>query len=172
MKTLRSLSAALAALACAGLPAAAVAQDKRCISRAESQAVVAHLMPNLLASVSKRCAPLVSGSSFFRTGSTQLASRLTPLSQQSWPEAKRALERQSGNPLPDNETILNFGRQAIADGVANGMDANACQFTDQLLTQLAPLPPQNLTAVFSLFLEAGINNNKESPLKVCETQRG
>lgn len=172
MMFIRSISFVLAAVACAGLPASAMAQDKRCVSRAESQAVVAHLMPSLLGSVQKRCAAQIGTGSYLATRGSALADRLTPLSRAAWPEAKLALERQGGQPLPDNEAILNFGRQAIADGVANGMDANACRFTDQLLTQLAPLPPENLTNVFSLFLEAGINNSKDSPLRVCEAQRG
>lgn len=168
MKSFRSLSVALAALACASLPVAAVAQDKRCISRAESQAVVAHLMPSLIASTQKRCAPQIGNGSYLAAQGSALTSRMTPLSRATWPEARRALERQSGTPLPDNEALLNFGRQAIAEGIANGMDANACRMVDTLMEQLAPLPPRNLANVFALFLEAGVNNSKDAPFRVCE----
>lgn len=162
------LSAILTALACASLPAAAIAQDKRCISRAESQAMVAHLMPSLVTSVQKRCAPQIGSGSYLAAQGSVLAGRMTPLSRATWPEAKRALERQSGTPLPDNEALLNFGRQAIAEGVANRMDSKTCRVVDNLMEQLAPLPPRNLANVFALFLEAGINNSKDAPFRVCE----
>jgi hypothetical protein len=164
---LRSASGVAAALACLSLPAAAIAQDQRCVSRAESQAVVAHLMPNLLRSVSQKCAAFAGRDSFLQNGASDLSDRVQPLSRQSWPAAKRALERQGGTALPDNEALLNFGREAIANGVASGLDRNECQMVDSLLEQLAPLPPRNLANVFALFLEAGLNNTKDSPLKVC-----
>lgn len=172
MKLIRLASIGLTALACASLPAIAVAQDQRCISRSESQAVVAHLMPSLISSAQKRCAPQVGNRSYLSAQGPALVSRMTPLSRETWPDARRALERQSGNPLPDNEALLNFGRQAIADGVANGMDADSCRMVDQLLEQLAPLPPRNLANVFALFLETGVNNSRNSPLRVCTSPQG
>ena len=172
MKSKQVLSAGLAALACAALPAAAVAQDQRCISRAESQSVVAHLMPSLLSSAAKRCGPRLGNDAYLARNANALTAKLQPLSQQSWPAAKRALERQSGTALPENETFLELGRLAIAEQVTNKMDAQACTITDQLLEQLAPLPPQNLASVFALFLEAGVNNQKDAAFRICETQDG
>lgn len=168
MKRIFRTSMAVAAVACASLPASAIAQEQRCVSRAESQAVVAHLMPSLLTSVGNRCTSKLGSRSFLATQAGPLADRMTPLSHRSWPAAKAALERQGGNTLPDNVAILDFGRTAIADGIANGMDRDACEVVDQMLEQLAPLPPENLANVFSLFLESGINNDPKSALRVCE----
>lgn len=168
MKLFTKTCATVAALLAFAPPATAIAQERACISRAESQAVVAHLMPNLVTSVNKRCGALLADQTFSAREATRLSERLSPLAQRSWPAARSALERQSGNPLPDNEAILNLGRVAIADGVANGMDANACGVIDQLLIELAPLPAENLANVFALFLEAGMNNDPNSVLRVCE----
>ena len=165
----RISTAALAVIACLSLPASAIAQDKRCISRTESQAVVAHLMPNLLTSTTKRCGASLGATSYLVRDGSRLATKMTPQAQANWPAAKRALERQSGAALPDNPTLLDFGRQAIADGVANKMDANGCRMVDQLLEQLAPLPAANLSKVFALFLEAGVNNSKEAAFRICES---
>lgn len=170
MSFAKPLATAVAALAVGAMPASAVAQE-RCITRAENRAVVSHLMPNLIDSVSVKCARSLGGGSFLAQNGDMLASDLEPLSRQSWPAAKTALERQSGNPLPDNEAILDFGRKAIADGVANGMNAESCNVVDQLMEQLAPLPPENMANVFALFLEAGLNSNEDSQLKVCEAPR-
>lgn len=150
------------------LPGSVIAQERACISRAESQAVVAHLMPNLVTSVNKRCRALLADQTFSAREAARLSERLSPLAQRSWPAARSALERQGGNPLPNNEAILNFGRVAIADGVANGMDENACGVVDQLLVELAPLPAENFANVFALFLETGINADPNSALRVCK----
>ena len=168
MTFVESCKFVLAATACVALPATAIAQDANCISRAESQAVVAHLMPNLLKSAARYCSPTFGSGSFFAINADRLSDRLVPLARDAWPAAKRALERQSGHRLPDNEAILDLGRQAIADGIVNGMDGQACSVVDQLLTELAPLPPRNLANVFSLFLETGISNDPNSQLRVCE----
>ena len=157
---------AAALLAAASVPTSASAQD-RCISRAENQALVAHLLPDLLESVEKRCTPVLGRGTFLERGAKELAGKAEPMSRRAWPAAREALERQSGSRLPKNDYILNIGRRAITDGIANGMDAQACRTTDELLAQLAPLPPENLANVFALFLEAGLNGNPDSELRVC-----
>ncbi len=169
MKMNRWAAPALAMLAIAAMPATALAQQK-CMSRAESRAVVAHLMPDLVASAATRCGR--SGSApYLAANGTRLAERMTPLSRRNAPAAIRALEKQSGTKLPDNELILRLGRAAIADGVTREMDADACTMVDRLLEQLAPLPPENLANVFALFLEAGATNAKKSPITICEAKR-
>ena len=166
----KTCAAAVTALLGCALPSTAIAQERSCISRAESQAVVAHLMPNLVDSVSKRCDALLADQMFTARDAARLSERLAPLAQRSWPAARSALERQSGSPLPASEAILKFGRIAIADGVADGMDSDTCRIVDQLLVELAPLPAGNFANVFALFLEAGMNSDPDSALRVCENR--
>ncbi len=149
-----------AGAACFAMPMSAIAQDTKCVSRAESQAVVAHLMPTLLESVGKNCAPKLNGTSYLTNAGRALPQKFTALSRQSWPTTKIALERQGGTKLPDNEALLDLGRVAIAEGIATKMDAKACGVVDQLAEQLAPLPPQNFANVFALFLETGLNESE------------
>ena len=170
MKARKFASVALAGLVAVALPGSAIAQDGRCITRAESRAVVAHLMPSLIEAVSKKCASQLPRGAYLTSRSAQLSDRFAAQSREAWPAAKRALERQSGSRLPDNETLLQFGRVAIADGVAKDLDAGACSVTNDLLEQLAPLPPRNMANVFALFMETGLNNAKNSPLKVCKAR--
>lgn len=168
---MKIVSTILATAACIALPASAVAQDGKCVSRAESQAVVAHLMPTLLESAGKNCAPKLGNSSYIAANGAALSAKLTPLSKKAWPATKAALERQSGDALPDNEMLLDLGRVAIAEGITGKLDADSCGMVDQLMRQLAPLPPENLAKVFALFLETGLNESKNSPIKVCQTKR-
>lgn len=160
---------ALAGLVAMSLPAAAIAQDAKCVSRAESRAVVANLMPALLTSAAQRCAPL--GSRYLAANAPSLTQRLAAHGEASWPVARRAIEKIGGNPLPDNPTLIELGRQALATGITGKMDANACTAIDQLAEQLAPLPPENFANVFALFLEMGVNADKKAAIKVCPAPR-
>ena len=162
MTAFRSLLLLAAPLALA-VPAAA----QNCISRAESQAVVAHLLPDLIESVEDRCVPLLGRGTFLELEGERLADSARPLSSRAWPAARQALERQSGSRLPDEGFILDIGRRAITDGIADGMDGEACRVTDELLAQLSPLPPENLANVFALFLEQGLNGDPNGALRVC-----
>ena len=146
-------------------PSLAHAQD-RCISRADSQAVVAYLMPDLVDRAAKRCAPLL-GQSYLGDRGGALAERMSPLSRAAWPDARRALERQSGTSLPDGGILVDIGRAAIADGITQELDRESCEVLDQMLIHLEPLPPENLANVFALFLEAGMNNDPDAALRVC-----
>lgn len=157
----------LLGIAALALPATASAQQVACVSREESRAIVAHLLPTVITSTAQRCGPVLGRSAYLPTNAARLAARLTPLSSQSWPAAKAALERSSGTRLPENDTILQFGRLAIAEGITQKLDAKSCSGLNQLAEQLAPLPPSNFANVFALFLEFGAQDDRQSPIRVC-----
>ncbi len=157
----------LASIGAAALPASAIAQDQKCVSRAESQAVVSHLMPNLLTTLEKNCSRKTGDGLYLSANAKRLSDRFGPASQRAWPVTKAVFERQGDAPLPDNETLLEFGRMAIAEGITGNLKAEECRTVDTLIEQLAPLPPQNFANVFALFLELGMNEAKDSPIKVC-----
>lgn len=161
------LRTALVGLAALAIPASAVAQEARCVSRAESRAVVANLMPALLTSAARHCGPQLGARSYLAANAPRLAQRLAAHGEASWPVAQRAIETIGGNPLPDNPALLELGRQALATGITGKMDANACIAVDALAEQLAPLPAENFANVFALFLEMGVNADKKAAIKVC-----
>ncbi|MEE4199378.1 hypothetical protein [Erythrobacter sp.] len=161
-------SAAMTGLAALSLPATAMAQDQRCIPQAQSEAVVAYLLPDMLESAGDRCARQLGRDAYLSTNAGNLADRLQPLAERSWPEAKRGLENAFASPLPDDPNILAFGRKAIADGITKDLDQAACGVVSDLTRELAPLPPQNFANVFALFLRLGINGSPDSELRICE----
>lgn len=161
------LRVTLAGLAAFCMPATAIAQQAKCVSRAESRAVVANLMPALLTSAAQHCGPQLSGASYLANNAPRLAQRLAPHGEAAWPAARTAIEKLGGNPLPDNPALIELGRQALATGIAGKMDAKACMGIDALAEQLAPLPPANFANVFALFLEMGVNADRKSAIKVC-----
>ncbi len=160
------LAPALAALAAVALPSSAIAQEQRCIPREDSQAVVANLLPALLESAARTCGPQI-GQGYLAANSAALAQRLAPQAQRNWPQAKDTLEYVMKTELPDNEAVLQFGRQALAEGITSKLDRDACLAVDRLTEQLAPLPPQNFANVFALFLELGMSRNEDTELKIC-----
>ena len=166
---MRTIFAGFAALA---LPAAAVGQEAKCVSRAESRAVVANLMPALLTSAAQRCGPQLGARSYLAANAPRLAQRMTAHGNASWPVAQRAIEIIGGNALPDNPALIEFGRQALATGIAAKMDAQACTAIDALAEQIAPLPPENFANVLALFLEMGVNADRKAAIKVCPVPRG
>lgn len=159
----------LLALAAVALPSSAIAQEQRCVPREDSQAVVANLLPALLNSAARKCSPHIGGG-YLASNADALAQRLTPQAQRSWPQAKGTLEYVMQTELPDNDVVLEFGRQALAEGITKDLDRNACNALDRLTEQIAPLPPDNFANVFSLFLEMGIDRNEDSDLKICPAE--
>lgn len=166
------LRIALSGLVAFTLPAAAVAQEARCVSRAESRAVVANLMPALLTSAAERCGPQLGARSYLAANAPRLAQRMAAHGEASWPVARRAIQIIGGYDLPNNPALIELGRQALATGIAGRMDAQACIAVDALAEQLAPLPPENFANVFALFLEMGVNADKKAAIKVCPAPRG
>ena len=161
---LRTLSIALLL----GLPTMASAQSD-CITPTEGRAVVAHLLPSLLDSMERRCAPVLGADAFLTRDAGRLARKLTPQSERNWPTARVALERQFGMRLPDSGPLVELGRMAITDGIAKDLDAQTCGIADSLLAELAPLPPRNLANVVSLLVETGLESDPDSELRICPT---
>ncbi len=155
-------------LASLALPAAAIAQETRCIPQGESRAVVANLLPDIIESAAARCSTQLGGVTYLGSQSGQLVADLRPLARQSWPQAKVTLEEHViGSELPDNPMVLELGRKAIAEGVTSELDAEMCSSVDRLVAEIAPLPPENFANVFALFLELGLNASEESTIRIC-----
>ncbi len=162
------IAAPLVALAAAiALPTAAIAQKAQCVSREESRAVVANLMPTLIASTARKCASQLGADSYLAANGERLGRSLTPHAEAAWPEARATIARLGGNILPDNPALVDLGRIALAEGIAGRLDASTCGLVDTLTRELAPLPPENFANVFALFLEAGLNEEPNATLKVC-----
>ncbi|MGB3455923.1 MAG: hypothetical protein WBG08_07890 [Litorimonas sp.] len=171
MTSIRTACAALLAATTLSAPAPAQdlaqGQDPSCVTRAEAQAVVAYLMPDLVRRVGEQCRGALGPAAYLSMQGEALATEMTPLAEQSGPEALGVLEQFTGTPLPDNDFLLELGRLAIADGIAKELDAPTCGRVDRLVEALAPLPPRNRVDVFALVLEVGVNDDPGSAVKVC-----
>lgn len=163
--------AAAACLFAASTTAAAQTQQRPCISPAENEAVVAYVMPDLIAALETRCARALPGNAFLGSRSGALQQKLEPQADRAWPRARNAAQRFAGTSLPVEGRFENIAKAAIAPAaalaIARGFDSERCRIADRLLAELAPLPPENLAGVMALFLELGIAEKEDVPFRVC-----
>ena len=163
--SVRRIAAAL--LAAATLSAGPAAQAADCVSRTESQAVTAYLMPDIVRQVGAVCAPALGPDAFLTREADGLAQTLSPLAERRWPIAKRALERHLGTALPDRGIVLDLGRAALVEGIVRDLDGPTCATLDRLVVELAPLPPENLANIAALALEVGLDSDPTAAVRVC-----
>lgn len=164
----------LAAACClftASTAAAAQTNARPCITPAENEAVVAYVLPDLIAALETRCARSLPAKSFLAARSDALERKLQPQADRAWPRARDAAQRFAGSNLPVDGRFENIAKAAIAPAaalaIARGFDAERCGIADRLLAELAPLPPANLAGVMALFLELGIAEWDDVPYRVC-----
>lgn len=167
---LRQIAAACCLLASA-TTAAAQTDTRPCISSAENEALVAYVMPELVASLESRCAKVLPANAFLGTRSAALQQRLKPQAEKAWPRAKKVTMRFVGFGMPVDGPFEAVAKAAMARSaatmIAQGFDAEQCRIADRLLAELAPLPPENLARVMALFLEVGSAANDRVPFRVC-----
>lgn len=158
-------------LLAASTAAAAQAPSRPCISPAENEAVVAYVLPDLVAALETRCGRTLPANAFLKTRSTALQKKLEPQADRAWPRARNAAQRFAGTNLPVEGRFEGVAKAALAPAaalaIAQGFDAERCRIADRLLAELAPLPPENLAGVMALFLELGIDENDDIPFRVC-----
>ncbi len=168
---LRKIAAACCLLASA-TTAAAQTDTRPCISSAENEALVAYVMPELVGALGSRCVKVLPANAFLvGKRSDALQQRLKPQAEKAWPRAKKVTTRFVGFGLPVDGPFEEVAKAAMARSaatlIAQGFDAEQCRIADRLLTELAPLPPENLARVMALFLEVGSGANDRVPFQVC-----
>ena len=156
-----------ALLAATALGAGPAAQAADCVSRAESRAVAAYLLPDIVRQAGAVCAPALGPDAFLTREADGFARSLTPQAERRWPVAKRALERHLGTALPDRGILLDLGRAGLVEGIVRDLDGPACATLDRLAVELAPLPPENLANIAALALEAGLDSDPKAAVRVC-----
>ena len=164
-------TAAAACLFAASTTAVAQSDTRPCLTRAENEAVVAYVLPELIGALENRCASTLTARAFLGTRSAALRAKLEPQAQKAWPRARNAAQRVVGSNLPVDGPFEGVAKKALAPALANVMaqnfDAERCRIADRLLAELAPLPPENLAGAMALFLEIGLAERDDAPVRVC-----
>ncbi|HMT45105.1 MAG TPA: hypothetical protein PKA59_11155 [Chakrabartia sp.] len=174
MKTLPALALSLAALS---LPVPALAQSaKPCMTAGEAQGLVTFALPDLLQAVAKTCKTSLAPTAYLSRSGDDLVGRYRETAEGSWPVAKAAIVKIAGKDgammaaLPDEATkaLISAG---ISTELSKSVKPTSCQMVSDVMEQLAPLPPQNMSNLLGIILEAVAAspkmNKPDSSFSIC-----
>lgn len=147
---------------------AQAAQDAPCLTPAEFTSLSSYALPSVIAGVSERCAPVLGGAAYLTRSGGQLAQRYTQRKAASWPSAKRAFLKVSGNNPEIAQLLTSMPDQTLqplVDGMISGMvgqklPTDRCASVDRLASLLAPLPAENTAELISLAVGLGTKSGR------------
>lgn len=170
-------AAAWAALFATGAAAqTSTAQRTRpaCVSEAEAEAVTLALAPSLLRQVSDLCARNLPDTAFLRTEGRAMIGRYEAASREAMPAAGAAIARIIGpraEALGNSEMLAPLMVGLIAPSIVGEVKPDSCPVIDQVLADLAPLPPANTASLLVTLVEFGAAKRKAQgkafPFEFC-----
>lgn len=168
---------AATALLWAGLVAssAASAQSARpCLASNEAEALFQVMLPDMIREMGRVCVALPANA-FLRQPSAAFMARINAGVAPAMPAAQSGIRKLLG---PEGQFIaeLQFAmpavRAIVAPAIAQEVKPADCPGLDKIVTNLAPLPPRNLAAVFAALLQLSQNDEKRAPrLPICPMGR-
>ncbi len=180
MNRLFTLPMAIAAM-CA-LPGQAVAQQAApCLTLTEARSMVQVILPDIVSGLADKCKATTGASSFLSRSGGQMADRLRPAANTAWPAGKAVFIKLAGpqgavlSQVPD-ETARTLFSAGIGAGISGSIKPETCPLVDRALSALSPLPPENMTELITLLLEAGMASNRSggrgAPFSLCPASGG
>jgi hypothetical protein len=167
------------------LPTMATAQTaKQCLTPKEAQGLVSFALPDVITSISTKCAPSLGPDSYLSRSGTDLAGRYRVVADTSWPSAKLAVRKFMDadatflNSLPDDvlKGILTAG---ISTAIVKDVKTTQCGNINRIVQVLAPLPAENMSQLVGIVLElssrppaqAAVAKTK-APFSICPPAGG
>lgn len=165
---------AATALLWAGLAAstAASAQSARpCLTDGEAEALFQVMLPDVIREMGRACPQ----QPFLRQPSPAFLARINAGVAPAMPAAQggiRKLLGPGGEAIADSQFAIPAVRTIVAPAIAQQIQPADCPGLDKIVTNLAPLPPRNLAAVFAALLQLSQNDEKRAPrLPICPMAR-
>lgn len=157
--------------AAAQTPAPGFSRAPACLTSAEARGLVQFVMPALVEGLARKCRGRLTEDAFLRTGgASALAQRLRRDGEASWPVAKRAIEKITGDPVPTpfgERFSMRVAEGTAASRVLEQFDAEDCRETSTLVGALSPLPAANVADAMSAILALGARKDPDAPLRIC-----
>lgn len=181
----RPLTLSLLAVSAALLPIQAIAQTARpCLTPREAQALISFALPDVLAGITTKCAPVAGATSYLAMGGKTLSEKYRPASALAWPSARPAIRKLAGpdaqflDVLPD-DALKGLSGTLAATAIVKEIKPEQCADADRLVRAVAPLPPENMSMLVGIMLEiisrpkaqAAVAKAK-SPLNICPAPSG
>lgn len=168
---------AATALLWAGLAAAPVASAQSaplCLNDAEAEALFQVMLPDMVRELGRVCVSLPPRS-FLRQPSAAFMARINAGVAPAMPAAQSGIRKllgPEGQFIADSQFAIPAVRAIIAPAIAQEVKPADCPGLDRIVTNLAPLPPRNLAAVFAALLQLSQNDEKRAPrLPLCPMGR-
>ncbi len=167
-KLLLGIAVTLSATAHAQQPA------RPCISEAEGEALFQVMLPDVIREMGRICAALPPRS-FLRQPGAAFMARINAGVAPAMPAAQggiRKLLGPQGAALADSQFAIPMARAVFVPLAAQAIKPADCPGLDRIVSNLAPLPPRNLAAVFVALAQLSRNDEKRGPrLPICPMGR-
>lgn len=141
------LPGALAAVALLASPAQA---QRPCVTKEEAEALTLVALPEIIRETGRTCAARLPVDSLVRRTSGPFLTKYDTAADGAWPRARAALGKLAIG-LADELLQSDFARpilvSLIAPRIVGRVNVEDCGVIDELVTQLAPLPPRNVAGV-------------------------
>jgi hypothetical protein len=170
---IRSTAMAVALWAAAS-SAAAQTMSRPCIADQEAEALFQVMLPDMIREMGRVCVTLPANA-FLRQPSAAFMARINAGVAPAMPAAQSGIRKllgPEGQFIADSQFAIPAVRAIIAPAIAQEVKPADCPGLDRIVTNLAPLPPRNLAAVFAALLQLSQNDEKRAPrLPLCPMGR-
>ena len=167
---MKLIAAALMISVAQGTTPAPPASPPPCVSRAELEAIVFYVLPELLPAVAEKCRPSLPTGSWLTTDGPAYAERLAGNRDSHWPQVRAAFRKMGGaTPAGAKEADI----KPMVDEALTAMLAPArisvedCAAIDEAGRLLSPLPPENIARLASLLVQKAVTGKRSRGVPVC-----
>lgn len=181
----QSFSAAMAAAMVVAIPAAATAQTaSQCLTPKEAHGLITFALPDIITSVSTKCAPSLGEDGYLSRSGADLAARYRAAAAPNWPMAKQAIRKFIGTDtellqnLPD-DALKGFFGAGVTTAIVKDIKPEQCGDIDRVMKVLAPLPPENMSQLVGIILEMSARppaqaaaRKAKAPFSICPDASG
>ena len=141
-------------------------------------------LPDIITSVSSKCAPSIGPDGYLTRSGKDLADRYRVAAAPSWPAAKTALRKFVGpeveflDNMPD-EALKGFFGAGVSTAIVKDIKPEQCGDIDRVMRLLAPLPAENMSQLVGILLEIGARPKAQAaaakakaPFSICPATGG
>ena len=148
---------------------------KPCLTENEVKGLFLVVAPPILHQVADTCAKTLPASAFLRANTTNFLAAYDAAGKTAWPDAQKAIDKlmagSTDKPPISAEAIGPMIVAMAGPMIAAAIKPEACPEIDHVLTDLAPLPPQNMAGLVVTLARIGLaseaKKGKKAPFQIC-----
>jgi hypothetical protein len=147
-----------------------------CITADEVDALAMVSAPAVINTAVKQCSVALGKNAYLLQNQDSIIAKFADKRDVAMPAAFRAVQKVMKGSTTNgkfDQAIAGVSSDAILKIFENGMisevklDAKSCLVANEVIATLAPLPPENLTRLFTIILQLPTDTSKKSSFTVC-----